>query len=191
MVGPTQSPPACPACRTPAHVFRAGLIERRKRRGPVQNWKCGRCKRRFLDPAAPRIRPGRQPDFRLKERVLALRKTGMTFQRIGETLHMSKARARVIATYTTNSEVVVEQRVAVRFEVFVKPSLLESLRQMYQAANGGTMGANVQSVSAFASELLECAIIDFRAKQNAIRDFLPLSPLASESPAAGLPPAAF
>src|SRR5580692_6004851 len=132
MVAPTQSPPACPACRTPAHVFRAGLIERRKRRGPVQNWKCRRCKRRFLDPAAPRIRPGRQPNFRLKERVLALRKTGMTFQRIGETLHMSKARARVIATYTTNSEVVVEQRVAVRFEVFVKPSLLESLRQMYQ-----------------------------------------------------------
>jgi transposase-like protein len=176
--------PTCPACFSSRFVHRAGLIERRKRSGMIQNYRCSKCKRRFRDPAAPRIAFGKRPNLALKARALLLRRRGLTFARIGKALGFSKARARYLCCYAANPTAPAPMRVTARFEVCIRPSLLQSLQDMFRAANTGRTGEDTLSLSTFISEVVECQIIDFRAKQKNIRDLLPLSP----APVPPIPP---
>ena len=180
MIAPT-SPPACPACQTPGSVFRAGLVTRRKAKGTIQNWKCAQCGRRFIDPSAPRLRSGRRPDFELKERALTLRRRGLTFEKIGKALGFTKTRARILCCYAVNPEAPIPQRVGVRFEIFVRPTLLESLRDMYRAAQTGKSDDSL-SLGAFIGELVEVAVIDYRSKARNLRGLFPLPKLPERTP---------
>jgi hypothetical protein len=156
-------------------VFRQGYVERRKRKGKIQIWKCGRCKKRFMDPNAERIRPGKKPNLELKARALRLRQQGMTFQQIGEALKVSAGRARVVCTYAVNAEARIEQRVGVRFEVCINPRLVESLRSMFRASQNGKSVDDAQSLSSFVSELIEMQIADFRSKEKLVSAILPIA----------------
>jgi hypothetical protein len=65
-----------------------------------------------------------------------------------------------------------------KLTISIRRNFLADFKAMFDAANGGRIGADILSISAFAAEILECAIIDFRAKKARLTEMLPLATTA-------------
>ena len=75
--------------------------------------------------------------------------------------------------YTINPQEPIPQRVGVRFEICVRPRLLESLLAMYRATQSGK-GDDKLAFSTYIAELIEAQVIDFRSRQKQIHEIFPL-----------------
>jgi transposase-like protein len=156
--------PPCPHCGKP-DVKLAGKTVR-SGGDRVQNYKCRGCRKSFIEPSRVIGRLGREPR---KEKAFRLREAGLSFPQIAREMNVSEARARQICNrkYLEMGS----PRATNLFEVSVRACLLKDLSEMFSIARGS--GPGQQSFESFCSELIECAVIDFRTRKID-RDTLPL-----------------
>lgn len=109
---------------------------------------------------------------------MELRRRGMSFPQIARAMNISTAGA-----YRLCELQLIDQkqrtRCGGRFEVIVRPALIPSLAAMFEAQGGH--GPDCLSLAEFVGEIVESAIVDFRALKVE-RDFTPAAVLRMPSP---------
>lgn len=131
-------------------------IRKRDDGATLQAFYCSACKKTYIDPRL-RLPSGPPRNESGRARARALRKSGYTYKEISEKLGVS-----IHWAYALSNRNYLNDNFS-HFTVSVRPPLRRSLQEMYVAQGGH--GPNEFSLGQYISEIVENAIVDFRARK--------------------------
>jgi hypothetical protein len=153
--------PPCRKCGSASRIRKHGTLTRRATGQKVLMWGCVKCRRWFMDPHSYLGQSGRLPNLEKRKRALRLRRRGLTYAQIAKEMGIkNKGYAYRLAhfMFPTTSGVLVGRRVVLH----IRPEAVQGLREIYSEHEKTDRPL---SLSAFASELFEDAIISRRSKK--------------------------
>jgi transposase-like protein len=154
-----QARPPCPKCGSASQVQKHGSLTRRTTGQKVLMWGCVKCRRWFMDSYLGRS--GRLPNLEKRKQALRLRRRGLSYTQIAKEMGIkNKGHAYRLAhfVFATSSGVLVGRRVVLR----IRPEAVQGLREIYSEHEKTNRPL---SLSEFAAELFEDAIISRRSKK--------------------------